>query len=831
MLRIALALVALASADIPLENKKVGVKEVVVESPVAEVHWCGEDHKEVLMRTRVGKLYRSDDFGENWHDVTDELTEKGSSDTHPAITSIVGNPNDSNVVLAITAKRVHFVSEDAGVTWRPIKHTGSIHSFIWHPTNPRFALLSTWTLGCDEFSHSSGACRHLLYVTKDSGRTFAEVATYVVQFSWGSRAHKQDDRIYFTHYRYTSGDQPRLTMWTPGVDFSFSDDFGSTRKQVVDQGNKFLVSGNYIFVAKLKDPAQQTVTLEVSSDGAKSFRTARLPISLDEKSYTVLDTSEGGVILHVNHGTVGGGQLVGNVYVSDAAGIRFALSLPGNLRSDSGECEFSKVLSMEGVYLANMWDQTNAATLPVSDMEENAYGEAVDAYRTKHGKEESYVKTVLSMDKGGKWYYLTPPKTDSLGKPIECGKDCSLHLHGLLNSRIYAPFYSTESAVGLILGTGNVGPYLRYEREEVNTYLSRDGGLTWLEIHKGAFIYEFGDHGGLVVMADDLSRTKQVVFSWNEGKSWFDFDVGSLGFEVDNIITEPNAVSTKFVLYGTRAEAGVLYHLDFSSLQQPPCKGIWAADSFSSDYETWTPTDGSRTGERCLLGKQVTYTRRKQESECFNGELIEKPVHKKTCECAMDDYMCELGFARGVGESECKPSDLDNVYLPEEIQCTSSGWFMADAYRKVLGNVCVGGFQPGKVQVPCPPTSPFSRGAVLVLVLVVLVVGALALLTYAGDNERVRKFLEKFGVNVESVRSVRYSTLTKGWGQVGEVDEFDRDAPTLVTVEHHGKSSADLIQLESTGFSGGVRMRTGGLAGATETVPKLHMPGKELDEI
>ena len=35
-------------------------------------------------------------------------------------------------------------------------------------------------------------------------------------------------------------------------------------------------------------------------------------------------------------------------------------------------------------------------------------------------------------------------------------------------------------------GTGNVGAYLRFEPDQINTYLSRDGGLTWVEAHKGA---------------------------------------------------------------------------------------------------------------------------------------------------------------------------------------------------------------------------------------------------------------------------------------------------------------------------------------------------------
>lgn len=45
------------------------------------------------------------------------------------------------------------------------------------------------------------------------------------------------------------------------------------------------------------------VTLKVSKDAtvAKTFHDARLPVSLSEHSYTILDSSEDTVFLHVDH--------------------------------------------------------------------------------------------------------------------------------------------------------------------------------------------------------------------------------------------------------------------------------------------------------------------------------------------------------------------------------------------------------------------------------------------------------------------------------------------------------------------------------------------------
>lgn len=84
----------------------------------------------------------------------------------------------------------------------------------------------------------------------------------------------------------------------------------------------------------------------------------------------------------------------------------------------------------------------------------------------------------------------------------------------------FGPFYSTENSLGLIMGTGNVGKYLANRADQVNTYLSRDGGLTWFEVKSGSHIYEFGDHGALILMASDQEATDKLHYSWNEGISW-----------------------------------------------------------------------------------------------------------------------------------------------------------------------------------------------------------------------------------------------------------------------------------------------------------------------
>ena len=764
------------------------------------------------------------------------------------------NPNDNSSVLISTNKLVHFMTDDTGRNWRVLEHQNVIHTFVFHPTRALWGLLSSWTDACDSAHRNDGVCKHMLYLTKDGGHTFQLVASYVVQFSWGDKAHKMEDRIYFSHFRQKSGHQQRLTLWNTGVDFVYTDNEGSALHTAVQHGNKFLVSNGYIFVAKVKDVEAQTVTLEVSTDGGTKFKTARLPIELGEKSYTILDTSEGGVMIQVNHGEEAGAYHagVGHIYISDEAGIGYSLSLAYNLRNSNGDCEFDKVQSLEGIYIANQRDPHASNDhwylehKETHDLDESAYyDDEEDAYesevyrrhaKTKSGRESSFTRTVITFTKGAIWDYLEAPKVDSLGNSYAgCeARRCFLHLHGISNYHDYPPVYSSANGLGLVMASGNVGEYLSYEEDEVNTYLSRDGGRTWIEAHKGIYIYEIAAHGDLIVMAETTKRSKQVVFSWNEGMTWYDFDVSENGIMVENIITDPTSSTTKLLMYGTRGgDAGVVFHMDFAALKQPACKGLWAADTTSSDFETWSPTAGGRyvsgaSMDGCLLGKQTQFTRRKQSSECFNSEKFEHPVEKRHCECTRADFECEMGFIRVIGDMDCQPYDVDKVLTPDEIDCTSSGVFFANAYRKIPGDSCTNGFQPTKVQVPCPSHSRFSGGASLVLVLVVIVFVFTAGLSYIDRFPKLRAMFGNFGF--ETLNYIRYSTVGGAGKRAhaegddfiqAEMDDYDHDAPKLMTytatslTKRNGGN--DLLEMTSD------RPK------AAEHVPKLQPPKKQDD--
>ena len=52
------------------------------------------------------------------------------------------------------------------------------------------------------------------------------------------------------------------------------------------------------------------------------------------------------------------------------------------------------------------------------------------------------------------------------------------------------------------------------------------------EVAKGSQIYEVADHGGLMVLADNMRKTDSVKYTWNEGLTFTDLKFGDEPMEV-----------------------------------------------------------------------------------------------------------------------------------------------------------------------------------------------------------------------------------------------------------------------------------------------------------
>jgi hypothetical protein len=122
------------------------------------------------------------------------------------------------------------------------------------------------------------------------------------------------------------------------------------------------------------------------------------------------------------------------------------------------------------------------------------------------------------------------------------------------------------------MAVGNVGEKLA-SYVESDTFLSRDAGFTWEEVHKDAHLWEFGDSGSILVMVNDEEPTDHVLFTTDEGLNWREYKFTNEKVRVRSIVTVPLDTSRRFILFGSyaRSPTSVAVHLDFTALTSLRC--------------------------------------------------------------------------------------------------------------------------------------------------------------------------------------------------------------------------------------------------------------------
>lgn len=302
------------------------------------------------------------------------------------------------------------------------------------------------------------------------------------------------------------------------------------------------MTDHYMFVAKAI--SSETVKIHVSraESGFLDFRLARMPNNYHiTDHFTVMDTSEKSIFLYVSDDKVV--NPVGNLFVSDGLGYRFTLSLQ-NIIKGGHAVDFETVESLDGTFIANKYDQNHGLgnnkndsqvrQVTEDDVKEEEFSQAersrmstgsvnhkqmqtqAEANKNHNRLDEledfsQKIKTFITHNKGASWELIKAPSMDMRSQSTECFIEdgCSLHLQMYShNELMYAPPYSQESAIGVVMAVGNLGQRLEHERgARKGTFLSRDGGLSWSEISKIPLIYEFGDHGGLLLAAPNTQST------------------------------------------------------------------------------------------------------------------------------------------------------------------------------------------------------------------------------------------------------------------------------------------------------------------------------------
>jgi hypothetical protein len=701
---------------------------------------------------------------------------------------------------------VHWITRDLGETYTPVRwESGKLLEIEFHPTQSGWLLAASFSPECqkdgdvatpapvvDESNPAPAppGCNRVLLVSRDWAKTFEPILKYTIQFAWAPKG-RNENLIFATTLTSKSGQQ-HFGKWTPDAAMVSSEDYFKSETVVVPNANRMLFSRYFLFAATVDpaDPAQVKIMVNRDNATTTHFERIQLPVELTQHSYSLLDSSEGSVFLHINH--MGDDAKMGMVYASDAAGQAYSLSLPNNRRNANGVCDFEKVEGVEGIYIANfIEEQQKMVEAPSETMTEQSATKPQDHLQIKQ-----LTKSVITFDKGGEWVYLKAPEHDAFGKKYECaGGQCNLHLNGVTSS--FGPFYSSATAIGLMLGTGNVGPHLREDLDSMNVYFSRDAGLTWFEIATGSHIYELGNHGGIILMANNHAATQNIVYSFDEGLTWNFHKISETPIHIDNIIVEPRPAGQVFLVYGRSEDAGVIVQVDFRDLHERVCSGVDAPNSAASDYEEWSPSDGR--SKSCLLGHTITYVRRKRDHACYHAEDHAPRRSYEHCACTDANFECDFGFRREftetgqasacVRDTTAKSLGASSAALvvPGAPPAQCDGFYLASkGYRRIAGDTCVGGAEFLPVLTPCSGSYAHSGhvGTVLLVVLSLMVL-SLCVVTIANRYEPLRNLLlgvrEKFGDvsygKIDSTTSVTSSIDQSGHMGLGSEDGALGGAP------------------------------------------------------
>ncbi|KAG8434631.1 hypothetical protein GDO86_012842 [Hymenochirus boettgeri] len=613
------------------------------------VHWAGEKSNVIVGLTRdssalsgpkSSNVYVSYDYGKSFNKISEKFRLPNGNSTIATVSQFFHSPADN--------KRYIFIDANAQYLWITTDFCTTVNAFSV-PFKPTDLLLHSTTpnlvLGYDKFHPNKE-----LWKSEDFGQTWTMIQEHVKTYSWGIAPYDQLNTIYVERH------EPRGTSTVlRTMDFFQSRD---KTEIIIEEVDDFQLKDKYMFATKSVE-------------------------------YYIADASEDQVFVCVGHS-----NNVTNLYISEAEGLRFSLSLenvlyfnPGGIGGDTLVRYFSndpfadvhRVRGIRGVYIATVRNGSFA--------EEN-------------------LRSVITFDKGGTWEFLAAPVYNGDGEKLQCepSKGCSLHLaqrlSQLLNFQIpLMPILSKESAPGLIVASGTVGTSMA---SKINMYVSSTAGVRWRESLLGPHYYTWGDHGGILVAIAQGVDTNQIKYSTNEGETWKTFNFSENTMVVYGLLTEPGEKSTVFTVFGSYTEKGhswMILQINASDVLGVPCT--------ENDYKLWSPSD--ERGNECLLGRKTVFKRRTPHATCFNGEDFDRPITVSNCSCTREDFECDFGFklSKDLLSELCVPDpEFDGKLYPLPFPCpVGTTYRRTKGYRKVSGDTCSGGDVEKRLEgeeVPCP---------------------------------------------------------------------------------------------------------------------------------
>ncbi|PWY66346.1 vacuolar protein sorting/targeting protein 10 [Aspergillus heteromorphus CBS 117.55] len=634
------------------------------------------DDETIIMLTSEHVFYVSHDHGKTWQELL-----KGEK-----INKIVPHPYNSDGAFLLTDGAKGFWTVDRAQTFKPFEAPAP-------PTKERLSTLSfhpqykDWLIWTGAVDCGSNDCHSNAYISKNRGENWELLRRYVQKCEFESRESRPEStNLIFCEQYENENRNNHLQLMS-------SDNWFSDWHVHFEDVISYATMSEFIIVAS-RDPVRSDSLVASSSVDGRTFAGAQFPPNVDvpvQTAYTVLESSTHAVFLHVTVNNMEGAEY-GSIIKSNSNGTFYVLSLGAVNRNHRGYVDFEKMQGMEGVAIANV----------VSNMDKLSDGES------------KKLRTMITHNDGGRWSLLSSPTKDADGKDFSCSAEegkgipgCSLHLHGYTERRDERDTFSSGSAIGLMMGVGNVGDHLGPE-DEVDTFITQDAGFTWKSVKKGRYMWEFGDAGSVIVIVPESKPTKVLYYSLDEGNTWEEFSFSDVEMQIDDISTVPSDTSKSFLLWGKELESDhrnklATVSIDFSGLRSTSCKLDESKESH--DYYIWEPKHPFESNN-CLFGHVEQYHRKKPSAQCWNN-WREPHVHSigKNCSCTYTDYECDYNYEPLKDGSCGLVSGLappDAIAICKEDPDRIEYWELT-GYRRLPQTTCEGGLNLDHVvSKPCP---------------------------------------------------------------------------------------------------------------------------------
>ncbi|KAK7878545.1 hypothetical protein WMY93_030381 [Mugilogobius chulae] len=322
-----------------------------------------------MIRLGQSKLYRSEDYGKSFEDVTELIN---STFIRSEFGIAIDPENKGKVILTAevseTLQARIFVSSDFGKSFSHhdlpfIPLTG----ISYNPENSNVLMVRS--------------NKYQLWLSTDFGSNWKKIHDTVCMGAKGN--------IYFT--TTTNGSCNDRGM----LELRRTADYGKTIKTIARKIYSFGLGGRFLFASVMTEKGLRII--HVSVDHGESWNMAQLPPVGHEQFYSILAANDDMVFMHVDEpGDTG----FGTIYVSDDRGTVYSKSLERHLYTTTGgDTDFTNVTSLRGVFITSILAEDNS------------------------------VQSVVSFDRGGEWVPLLKPANTKCDATAKDPDKCSLHLH------------------------------------------------------------------------------------------------------------------------------------------------------------------------------------------------------------------------------------------------------------------------------------------------------------------------------------------------------------------------------------------------------------------